>query len=174
MLTPVTTANSGRLPACDQPVSTPAPKAPSAPPPESASHGPLTLGNRRANSASESPQARASVMPGTVAACSSAAENGARSSGSLGAGGALRSIFFFACAAFCCACADCVANASGPMTSRQAARPKAIPAKGRKGCTKALQWGRSAEIQYDFSICGAALLPPGQPAQTLPSDGRGG
>ena len=41
MLEPVTTANSGRLPDCDQPDSTPAPKAPSAPPPDKASHGPF-------------------------------------------------------------------------------------------------------------------------------------
>ena len=55
MLAPVTTANSGRLPDSVQPVSTPPPKAPSEPPPEIASHGPLACGSRRAKSASESP-----------------------------------------------------------------------------------------------------------------------
>ena len=51
MLTPVTRSNSGRLPRAVQPASTPAPKAPSAPPPEIArkltTGRPFSLGNCR-------------------------------------------------------------------------------------------------------------------------------
>ena len=51
MLTPVTRSNSGRLPRAVQPASTPAPKAPSAPPPEIArkltTGRPFSLGNWR-------------------------------------------------------------------------------------------------------------------------------
>jgi hypothetical protein len=78
MLAPVTTANSGRLPASLQPVSTPAPKAPSEPPPEMASQGPLTCGSTREKSFSESPQTRASGMPGTTAASWSSSVNATR------------------------------------------------------------------------------------------------
>ncbi len=75
MLAPVTAANSGRLPDSVQPASTPPPKAPSDPPPEIASHGPLACGSRRAKSFSESPHARASAMPGMAAASSSSSVN---------------------------------------------------------------------------------------------------
>ena len=62
--TPVTTANSGRLPDWLQPASTPPPNAPSEPPPEIASQGPLAAGaSKRLKSGSESPQARASGKP---------------------------------------------------------------------------------------------------------------
>src|SRR5215213_10247954 len=78
MLTPETKANSGRLPDAVQPTITPAPKAPSAPPPDRASQGPLDCGSKRRKSTSESPQARASGIPGMTAFACSSAVNGVR------------------------------------------------------------------------------------------------
>ena len=97
MLTPVTTANSGRVPAWLQPFNRPAPNAPSAPPPEIASHGPLTCGSMRANSVSESPHARAFGMPRTTAASLSATVKGARTAGCSfgGTGGGFFFVTFF-------------------------------------------------------------------------------
>src|SRR4051812_42088471 len=77
VLTPVTTENSGRLPDSDQPLSRPAPNAPSPPPVDSASHGPGVVGSAARKSFSESAQNRASGMPGTIAtAWSSAVKSG--------------------------------------------------------------------------------------------------
>src|SRR3954471_22463464 len=77
VLTPVTTENSGRLPDSDQPLSRPAPNAPSPPPVESASHGPGVVGSAARKSFSESAQNRASGIPGTIAtAWSSAVKSG--------------------------------------------------------------------------------------------------
>src|SRR5438067_9436450 len=84
MLAPVTTAKSGRLPEADQPERRPAPKAPSAPPPDNASHGPFTLGNTRLKSSPESPHARASAMPATTAAVWSSRLKGVRAVDSCG------------------------------------------------------------------------------------------
>src|ERR671914_18474 len=81
MLTPVTTVNSGRLPDCVQPVSTPAANAPSAPPPDIASQGPLVGGSTFWNSAMLSPQTRAPGNPGTTAAAASSAVYGIRGGG---------------------------------------------------------------------------------------------
>src|SRR5688500_7445326 len=85
MLTPVTTVNSGRLPVCVQPLSRPAANAPSAPPPDIASHGPLFGGNIFLKSSSESPQTRASGNPGATAAAASSAVYWIRGGGPLGA-----------------------------------------------------------------------------------------
>src|SRR3954453_18733475 len=77
VLTPVTTENSGRLPDSDQPLSRPAPNAPSPRPVESASHGPGVVGSAARKSFSESAQNRASGIPGMIAtAWSSAVKSG--------------------------------------------------------------------------------------------------
>src|SRR2546423_10519499 len=102
MLTPETKVNSGRLPAWVQPAMTPAPYAPSAPPPDNASHGPFADGKRRAKSVAESPHARASGMPGTLAAAWSSRVKGVRAGSSscfgLGFGAAFLGDRFFVCA----------------------------------------------------------------------------
>ena len=73
MLTPVTTLKSGRLPDCVQPLSRPAANAPSAPPPDIASHGPLVGGSTFWKPSAVSPQTRTSGNPGTIAAAASSA-----------------------------------------------------------------------------------------------------
>src|SRR5947207_2069053 len=89
MLAPVTRLNSGRVPACDQPARTPAANAPSAPPPDIASHGPLADGSTRMKSALESPQTRASGIEGIFATASSSAVNAARGGNCLALGASL-------------------------------------------------------------------------------------
>src|SRR5687768_12684202 len=84
MLTPVTTVNSGRLPVWVQPLSRPAANAPSEPPPDIASHGPLFGGSTFLESSSVSPQTRASGNPGTTAAAASSAVYGIRGGSPLG------------------------------------------------------------------------------------------
>jgi len=54
VLTPVTSEKSGRESAFVQPLTTPAPNAPSSPPAESASHGPRTVGIARRKPSTES------------------------------------------------------------------------------------------------------------------------
>src|SRR3954468_21908420 len=135
MLTPDTTAKSGRLPDAVQPIMRPAPKAPSAPPPDKASQGPVACGSRRRNSPSESPQARASGIPGIAAAACSSAVKGVRTfsfSACLGAAfGAFLEVVFlavaFGIAFLACAYAEAATghhdagNGSHPAMPRTAA-----------------------------------------------------
>src|SRR3954464_15118977 len=75
-----------------------------------ASHGPLTCGNKRTKSAAESPQMRASAMPGTTAMPSSSAENAGRSCAfsSLAAGAVFFAVFFLITMTRCaCPSASC-------------------------------------------------------------------
>src|SRR5688572_18281512 len=78
MLTPVTTVKSGRLPDWVQPVRTPAANAPSAPPPDMASHGPFEGGSTLRKSVAVSPQTRAFSKPGMAAAAWSSGVKGVR------------------------------------------------------------------------------------------------
>ena len=97
-----------------------------------ASQGPLACGSNRENSFSESPQTRASAMPGMTAACSSCSVNGVRAwsfCASLATRGGtflllgafLRSATFWACAEASSSCGD---DASTVQISSPAAKPR--------------------------------------------------
>src|SRR4051794_15436007 len=90
VLTPVTTVKSGRVPDAVQPASTPAPYAPSWPPPERASHdasaGPGASRTSARKSSDSSAQRRTPGMPRISATAAASGETGVRGELGLSAG----------------------------------------------------------------------------------------